>query len=427
MKPSGRFYAFIVILAAFIAVIALVGSNGGIWSGRDALPPVTVVNLIAYVDLEGRIHTISPDGLSVQRTISPEEGFYTWPVWSRDGTQIAFSGIPPGENGPGPLSLYVSRLADNETRVIYTNDPEMGPILNGMPHYPIWSPDSSHLAFMASVAQGLTLFLDDISDDDDATMVLRESPLYASWSADSRYMMVHGGVDHFLVDASTGKPVADFTIQSIGYRAPAWWPLDSSRVALLQGAPGGQGLYIADVETGERMLIEEIPVNAAFLWSPDGNSLAVAKSRFQNGLVSQNISIFSPWGEKKPVGVEGNILAYFWSPDSSKLAYIILTPNRGVIRVMMLDTNTGERWPLMEFAPTPDQATIFQFFDQFAHSHSPWSPDSRSLVFAGILREDGISVSLNRQTGPQIYIVDIGPDPLTTSIAEGSLAFWAPR
>ena len=427
MKPSGRFYAFIVILAVFMAVIVLVGSNGGILSSIDALPPDTRVNLIAYVDLEGRIHIMRPDGVSDPDTISPKEGFFTWPVWSPDGTQIAFSGLPPGDSGPGPLTLYISQIAQNETRVIYTNDPGMGPILNGMPHYPIWSPDSSHLAFMASVSQGLTLFLDDISDDEDAIVVLRDSPLYASWSADSRYLMVHAGVDHFLVEVATGQSMAAFTSQGIGYRAPAWWPLDSSKVALLQSESGVQNLYIADVETGERTLIDEIPVNVAFLWSPDGSSLAVAKSGLQNDPIFQNVSIFSPNGVKKPIEVEGNILAYFWSPDSSKLTYIILTRNRGVLRVMMLDTNTGERWPLIDFAPSPDQSTIFQFFDQFAHSHSPWSPDSRSLVFAGRLQGDGISASLNRQTAPQIYVLDVGPNPSVSSIADGFLAFWAPR
>ncbi len=312
VKPPGRFYAFIVILAVFMAAIVLVGSNGGRLSGRDALPPSARVNLIAYVDLEGRIHTIRPDGVPGQDAISPEEGFYTWPVWSPDGAQIAYSGVASGDGGLGTLRLYVSQLANGETRVIYTNDPGMEPILNGMPHYPIWSPDSSHLAFMASVSQGLTLFLDDISDDKDATVVLRDSPLYASWSADSRYMMVHAGVDQFLIEAATGQSVAGFTGQGIGYRAPAWWPLDSNKVALLQSESGVQSLYIADVETGERTLIDEISGNAAFLWSPDGKSLAVAKSRLRNGLIFQNISLFSPGGAKKPIEVEGTILANFW-------------------------------------------------------------------------------------------------------------------
>ena len=427
MKPSGRFYAFIVILVASMAVMVLVGNNGGALSGKEAPPLKTNVEQIAFVDLEGQIHVIKPFGLPGKITISPEEGFFTWPVWSPDGTEIAFSGIPAGDSGPGRLRLYVRRLADRDTRVIYTNEPGMGPILNGMPHYPLWSPDSSRLSFMASAPQALTLFLDDFSNNKGPTVVLRGSPLYASWSADSRFMMVHRGVEHFLVDAASGQPAADFIRQGVGYRAPAWWPLDSNKVALLIAEAGVQNLYIADVETGGRMLIDEIPVNAAFLWSPDGKHLAVAKSGLRSGLVSQDISIFTSDGVKKPIGVEGNILAHFWSPDSSKLAYIVLTRTRGVVRVLMLDMNTGERWPLIEFAPTPDQSTIFQFFDQFAYSHSPWSPDSRSLVLAGRLRGDGVSASLNRQGAPQIYIVDVGQGLSATPIAEGLLAFWTPR
>ena len=137
--------------------------------------------------------------------------------------------------------------------------------------------------------------------------------------------------------------------------------------------------------------------------------------------------MYSPDGVRQPIQVEGNIRAYFWSPDSSKLAYVILTPERSLLRVMMLDARTGERWPLLDFAPTLDQSTVFDFFDQFAYSHSPWSPDSKSLVLAGTMRHDGTSVSLNRQRGPQIYVVGAGQDSTATPIAEGSLAFWSPR
>lgn len=424
---SGRSYAFLVILAALLAVTVLVGSNGGVLSVGDDLLPDRTVNLIAYVDLNGRIHTISPDGLSDQSTVSPEEGFYTWPAWSPDGTRIAFSGTAPGDDGVGPLKLYVNRLADGEPRVIYTNEDGLGPILPGMPHYPIWSPDSTRLAYMASVSDGLTLFLDDFSDDEDGTAIIRNSPLYASWSADSQHVMVHAGVDHVLVDAADGQTRADVVRQGVGYRAPAWWPLDSNKVALLQSESGNRNLYIADVGTGEMAFLDEIEENAAFLWSPDGSALAVASSRVRDGLISPSISLYSPDGKKRQIVAEGNIRAFFWSPDSTKLAYLVLTRERNVLRVMMLERSTGDRWPLIDFTPTPDQATIFDFFDQFAYSHSPWSPDSSSLVLAGRLRQSGTSVSLNRQPGPQIYVVSAGPDVAVTSVAEGFLAFWSPR
>ena len=94
---------------------------------------------------------------------------------------------------------------------------------------------------------------------------------------------------------------------------------------------------------------------------------------------------------------------------------------------MVLDIESGDRWPLAEFTPTQGQATVVQFFDQFAHSHSPWSPDSASLVFAGWLQGGGVSASLNRQPLSQIYVVGTGPNPMITVLAEGVLAFWSPR
>ena len=71
--------------------------------------------------------------------------------------------------------------------------------------------------------------------------------------------------------------------------------------------------------------------------------------------------------------------------------------------------------------------TIFQFFDQFAYSHSLWSPESNSLVFAGILSSEGVAASLNSQQAPQIFVVDAGPFPVAEPIADGILAVWSPR
>ena len=86
-------------------------------------------------------------------------------------------------------------------------------------------------------------------------------------------------------------------------------------------------------------------------------------------------------------------MAYFWSPDGSRLAYVALSKKAGILRWTVLNVVNGERWPLVDFIPSRDQLTIFQFFDQYAYSHSPWSPDSRSLVFAGKLVDGAVPVS----------------------------------
>ncbi len=427
MKLFSRFNAFIGVLGVLLVLTVVVGGNGGAFSQQDAIPTRTALNLIVYADLQGQIRTLSPEGSSASRMVSPETGFYTWPAWSPDGKNIVFSGTAPDDDGESMLGLYISKMPDGEARLVYANEPGMGPILPGMPHYPLWSPDSRYLSYMASESTGLTLFLDDVTDEQPGTAVLENSPLYASWSSDSKSLMVHSAAAHILVDSSDRQKVVEKVVAAEGYRTPAWWPLSNKKIALLQNEPSSSKLYIVDLDTAEWTFVDDIEEHAAFVWSPDGATLAVAKSRAREGLISPGITLYGADGTKREMGVEGNIQAFFWSPDSLKLAYLLVTRDRGVLRYMMLDMVTGERRPLVDFTPTPDQSIAYDFSDQFAISHSPWSPDSRSLVLAGNLRHDGTAVSLNRQVAPQIYVVDAGKDLAVTSIADGFLAFWSPR
>ena len=384
------------------------------------------INLIAFVDPSGLIRTVHPDGSSINR-IGPDEGFFTWPIWSPDATQIVFSGVAPGKEGRGPLAMFVYLLGEDRTEIVYANEPGMGPILRGMPHYPLWAPDGSRLSFMASVPQGLTLFIDERPAEDGVGVVLRKAPLYAAWSADSRYLLVHGGLDHFLVDVGHRVKVEDLDIQSANYRVASWWPSGNKITYVSEHGAGEDGLYLADVESGDRTLVAEVPGGVAFLWSPDGESLALAHSVRRGGLLYQGVRFYSPDGTTQPLSINERLFAFFWSPDGTKLAYVTPSQQRGVLRWMVLDVTDGRRWPLVDFVPSRDQMTIFQFFDQFAYSHSLWSPDSRSLVFAGAPADGAVSASFNRQTASQIIVLDTDAASSPSPIAEGFLAVWSPR
>ena len=380
MTYSIRLYAFIAILSTLVAVIAVLGD------GRDApptcqpLPPRVGDGFIAYVSPEGQINTVSPDGCSAAR-VSPERGFFTWPAWSPEGSRLAFSGTSPGNNGRGPLALYVHRRGEDSPAKVFVNKPGMGPILNGMPHYPLWAPDGGWLALMASDPQGLTLFLTDPRTDDGGTVVLRKAPLYATWAADSGQLLVHGGPDHFLVDVKSGVRLVDLGEQAANYRVPAWWPSGNRIAFVARDRSAKHVLYIADMDSDRRVPVEAVPGGVAFLWSPNGRSLAVAHSELPGGLTYGGVRLFSHEGVRRPVEIPERVLAFFWSPDSTKIAYVTPSDVRGELRWMVMNVAEGRRWPLVEFTPSRDQFTMFQFFDQFAKSHSLWSPDGRSLVF----------------------------------------------
>lgn len=393
----------------------------------DNVPPLPVSDLIVYNTLDGQIAITEPDG-AILRKITPDEGFYAWPTWSPDMTRIAFSGSTQRADGTEALSLFLYTLEDSQTKVLYTNERGMGPILPEMPHYPYFSPDGTQLAFMASVSVGLTLFVANADAEGGPTAVLKTAPLYASWSPDSNQLLVHGGADHFLINVQN-RPmsITNLGTRAINYRVPGWSPTDGNMMMVSQDASGAGGIYTTDTASLHMRLMEETPGETAFLWSPDGKLLAVAHSDIPGGLVYQGITFFSDSGLPQAMKVDDPIVAFFWSPDGSRLAYVTEGDGEGFIRWMVLNVSDGERWPIVDFIPSGAQATMFRFFDQFAFSHSPWSPDSRALVFAGALITEGVSASTRRHRPPRIIVANAGPIPAADIIAAGFLAFWSPR
>ena len=439
MAISLRLLAGLILLGALLAAIAVLGDRGGTGSAGQSLPPVLKVNRIAYVDLDGQIHTVNPTGFD-DRRISPEVGFFTWPTWSPDARRLVFSGVVDGNGGDPKISLYALNNTSGRISEIYAGEPGVtGVLASGVVHYSLWSPDSRQLAFVAVTSRGLTLLLDDLQENVDADYVLDQGPLWISWSPDSRYLLAHRDADHFLVDTQDGIQVNELDIRSAGYRVASWKPLESTIIVASKNGPGGSTLVTAEVADGvldaPRLKFQGSP-NPAFLWSSNGEVLAVTGSSravIYQGLFTRiydGLTMIYDDDAKPPLEIRENVFAFFWSPDGTKLAYVTISNTPGVLRWMVMNAADGNSWPLVDFIPSRNQLTMFQFFDQFAYSHSLWSPDSGSLVFAGVLSTEAISASLSAHRGhliPNIIVVDASPQPSNLIIAPGEMGFWSPK
>ena len=178
----------------------------------------------------------------------------------------------------------------------------------------------------------------------------------------------------------------------------------------------------------------EVGANAAFLWSGDGSHLAVADEvrpvLYGNTVlfVYRQLRVLDAEGFEATIELNENIVAFFWSPDSSKIAYATLSDPSGGMQWNLLDMASGLSTPIVDFRPSPDQLTMFQFFDQYAYSHQLWSPDSRYLLFSGRLNDAAVAAVYGAQSldGSRIFVVDTGPMRSVRPLAEGVLGFWSP-
>ena len=438
MSGPVRSYAILVLLVTGLVILAVLGGRGGTRGSDQLWPPVYSVNLIAVVGLDAQIRSFRPDG-SGEQLISTQDGHFTWPTWAPDGQSMVFSGVVGNAAGEPVVTLFNYGWDEAEPQPLYEGQPGFAGLLaEGVVHYPLWSPDSTKLAFVAVTERhGLTLFIDDVHTARAPEFVLDSGPLWMSWSSDSSRLAVHRSREHFLVSFDDEVRLQQIKLNSVSYRVPAWRPnlgeltlssvVQSSEFGLYSGQVTDTGLVLPTP-------IAEVGPDSAFLWSPGGAHLAVADEaqpvRFGNSvlLIYRNLRVLDSAAYGEVVALQDNVIACFWSPDGSKLAVAVLADNRGGLRWRLLDVATGSTTDLVDFTPSRDQLTMFQFFDQYAYSHQLWSPDSRFLLFAGRLSSEATSAAyLGQPDGAsRVYIVNIGPVRTIDEVAEGVLGFWSP-
>ncbi len=103
--------------------------------------------------------------------------------------------------------------------------------------------------------------------------------------------------------------------------SPAWSP-DGKKIAYVSFESGNSNIYVQDITTGSRQLVESHPkgINGAPAWSPDGSKLAVALS------FSGNLNIYVlDMATRQETRVTSNNLAIntqpVWAPDGQSIYF----------------------------------------------------------------------------------------------------------
>ena len=257
--------------------------------------------------------------------------------------------------------------------------------------------------------------------------LIQNGPVYTSWSPDSRYILAH--IQPFkellLIDVQEDGSSQRVSRSMGSQLTPAWSPLENKMAFVETEENQDQSLFVVDAGAEGRKAQAKVEGSASILWSPNGKMIAVGSSGRGNPPF-ETVKLLSTDTMEEEVVLRDTALAFFWSPEGRRLAYVTWSDNtQSQLVWSILDVETKERKVLKRFQPTRETLDFLSFFDQFAKSHMIWSPDGRYIVFAGVLVAGATLASLGSQPASQIILIDTHGLESPRFIAEGVLAFWS--
>ena len=397
---------------------------------------------IVYIGLDKNVYTVSPSGEStvpVTQEAPDDEAFtpnFSLATWAPDGQKIAFMGFAAEEVEPGNVELRSTLyVADESTREISTSFSS----IDTSPFYIYWAPDSRRVSFASTYQdQDLGLSLQVVGIDGSShNNLVSGRPMYWAWSPDASTLVTHSGAGGTgsirLVDAENTRREADtLSARPSSFQAPAFSPDGSRIAAVVESGSGAKQLATIPAAGAPVQPIADLSGFAAFGWSPSGNHIAYIDGySARTGGVRGQLHVITPEPIPSTVSTHGGgstrvpagdgAIAFFWSPDGSKLAFFRPLPSTGGSQqiVMTLYVYDLEAREVKSYGTFPASRTfayqVLPHFDQYQRSANIWSPDSSKIV---------LSTMADEKT-PAVYVVDLnGGEP--TQVAEGHRAFWRP-
>ncbi len=388
--------------------------------------------LIAYLATDGNIYTID-QGAQHKTQITKDAFlnsntfmFYGLPTWSPDSQSIAFvsyTGVR-GQN-PSSMGLFTARKDGTKlTQAISSTDQLV---------YWSWAPDNKRVGFISALANSDLAFQVVAADGSGKQLVDAGSPYYWAWAPDGT-VLAHNGTHISLLQIGASVNEQALSFQPADFKAPAFSP-DGKQILVAGGeANGNSALLLADAQGQNVRALTEYTGTIAFDWSPDGKRVAYLESDSSAAGSTGHLVVIDPAGKSKPVELKGSdVFAFFWSPDSNSLAYFTQdqatagtptpTPDASgnspssafLLKLSVMDAHSGATHDVASYPPTERFLSVIPFFDQYHHSLTIWSPDSRNLVVSAY-RSDGT---------PGVWVVEASGHLEPRFIAEGWLGFWS--
>ncbi len=378
---------------------------------RPSLEPPPPGNRLLVQSFDGNIFTILPDGsdrfyLTQDASASRQ---YQQPTWSPDAQHIAIARSDlVGMSAKSALFLVSHDGALTDTLEIPFP-----------PFYIFWSPSGEQLAYLSNwnslEGPSMALRLVDMAQKK-AVTVAEGSPYYFSWAPDGSQILAHIGSNRLELQSVTGERRALMNTAA-GFAAPQW-SADGQRLIYALDTPETQQLIIADLQGAALSQVTDFDERISFLLSPGGQQLAYVLTPNEAGANTLGpLYVADVETLRTRELTDQPVWGFFWSPDSTKLAYLAMEGLAGQIWLRWWVWDGKTNIPYSRFLPSHTYLESYlAFSDQYAQSAPIWSPDSSAFAFAG--RVPGY------QPGIWVQVLNSG-EPLR--VADGVYVSWSPK
>jgi len=422
-----------LVMAALVATVTGCGIRG-LRVPQSPLLKIFVARSghIAFVGTDGNLYLADQSGSTTKLTNDAQSSngshvTYVSPVWSPDGRQLAYARyLTDPASGNSTASLQVLDLKTHRDVNTFTSE-------QLQPFYFDWAPDGRRIAVLSDHSGTLELGVVRAERPGSYHEIDSGSPYYWAWTADGNKIVSHtdftakngGRVSIIPVDDPQKKVDlrGDFEL----FQAPAVLP-NGDIVTVESSGTSSRLAAVSPSGTGSELFAPNGEEGFLFSVSPNGKLLAYLDSQSIDGTMRSVLHVWDLVAHKELQALDKlSVLAFYWAPDSSKIAFFIPAAGEKVdgsyaqipslphVSLEVLDVRSGKFWNLAAFPLTQGLLSTLPYTDQYQHSQTIWSPNSSYLVYTAYTPR-GL---------PGVFVAEADGNIKPTKIADGDFAVWS--